>query len=142
MIGPAGFMAAPKQSDPEPEFYSVEQAAQHAAAWCAKRPAWMRVCDMADIDCDQFYVQWSELSKREQEYWGSEEAYDEFAIKAKKVRMGHISGKGEFYSDILAVPLFHNTMQVIRVGVKIAKAARKRLASQEAAEQKGGAACA
>src|SRR4051812_33494276 len=105
----------------EREEFSVEQAAKHAAVWCAARPAWMRICDLGDISCDQFYVQWHELSKRDQEGWGSESAYEEFATKRSKVEMGHISGKGEFYADICAVPLFHNTMQVIRVGEKLAR---------------------
>lgn len=122
------------------EEYTVEQAAQHAAAWCAKRPAWMRICDLftANVETDQFYVQWHELSKREQEYWQSEYGYNEFAIKARKVEMGHISGKGEFYADILAVPLFHNTMQVIRVGTKIAKAARERARQGDSATTEKG----
>jgi hypothetical protein len=105
------------------EWYSTEDAAKHAAAWCAKRPAWMRVCDMGGIDADQFYVQWHELGKRDQEGWGSKSAYDEFSIKRQKVEMGFISGKGDFYGDILEVPLFHNVMQVIRVGARIKRAA-------------------
>lgn len=116
-------MAAPREA--EREHYSVEQASEHAAAWCAKRPAWMRICDLGNIDSDQFYVQWHELNKRDQEGWGSECAYREFAIKTRKVEMGHISGKGEFYSSILDVPMWHNTMMVIRVGVKLARAEKE-----------------
>ncbi|WP_314439466.1 hypothetical protein [Massilia timonae] len=126
MIGPSGTFAAPKEHAQTGEFFSVEQASQHAAAWCAKHPAWLRICDLGDIDGNQFYVQWHELSARDQKGWGSEYAYNEFAIKAQKVEMGFISGKGEFYSEVLDVPPFHNLMQVIRVGVKTARAVRSK----------------
>ncbi len=130
MIGPAGTFAAPTERVRTGEFFSVEQASQHAAAWCAKHPAWLRICDLGDIDCDQFYVQWHELSARDQKDWGSEYAYREFAIRKSKVEMGFISGKGEFYSDVLDVPLFHNLMQVIRVGVKTARVIRAKEGSE------------
>jgi hypothetical protein len=80
------------------------------------------VCDVGETD--QYYVQWDELSERDKRGWGSEYAYNEWGTKVRKVEMGHISGKGEFYSDITDVPLWHNTMMVIRVGAKAAREIR------------------
>lgn len=106
----------------EPEQYTPEQAAKHADRWCAKRPAWVPICLLDDTE--QYYVQWDELSAKDKEYWGSEFDYDEFAKKRCKIETGFISGKGEFYGDVLQVPLFHNFMMVFRVGTKVAKAIR------------------
>lgn len=108
------------------DFYSVEQASKHASEWCKKHPAWMRICDLDDTDC--YYVQWNELSERERNYWGSEDAYNELATKRQKVKTGHISGKGEFFSDILDVPRWHNSMMVFCVGVKASRELRVRRA--------------
>ena len=102
------------------ETYSPEQASEHAAHWCAKRPAWVRICDMPEGYCDTLYVQWGELSPAKQVYWGSEYAYNEFASKKCKVPEGFISGKGEFFESVHDVPLFHNLMMVFRIGVKSA----------------------
>lgn len=85
---------------------------------CKKHPAWLRICDMDDTNC--YYVQWAELSDRERNSWGSEYAYNEWATKRKKVKTGFISGKGEFFFDILDVPRWHNSMMVFCVGVKAA----------------------
>lgn len=104
------------------EFFSVEQASQHAVEWCKSHPAWVRICDLGNTDC--YYVQWGELSDRERASWGSEYAYNEFATKRKKVRTGHISGKGEFFEDILDVPRWHNSMMVFCVGIKVAQELR------------------
>lgn len=104
------------------EFYSVEQASKHAVEWCKKHPAWLRICDLGNTDC--YYVQWAELSDRERERWGSEYAYNEFATKRQKVKTGHVSGKGEFFSDILDVPRWHNSMMVFCVGAKAAQELR------------------
>lgn len=125
MIGPAGTFEAPPARVQTGEFFSVEQASQHAAEWCAKHPAWLRICDLGDIDSNQFYVQWHELSDRDRKGWGSEYAYEEFAIRKSKVEMGFISGKGEFYSNVLDVPMWHNLMQVVRVGVNMARTIRR-----------------
>ncbi|WP_420213464.1 hypothetical protein ACN8ZM_40335 (plasmid) [Burkholderia aenigmatica] len=98
------------------ETYSVEQASRHAVEFCRKNPAWMRICDIPDSD--SYTVKWSELSKRDQEHWCSEFAYNEFARKRSKCKVGFVTGKGEFYDDVLKVPLYHNLMTVFRVGVK------------------------
>lgn len=104
------------------EFYSVEAAAKHAAEWCKKHPAWMRICDLEDTA--RYYVQWQELDERKREFWGSEHAYNEWASKRQKVKTGFISGKGEFFADILDVPRWHNSMMVFCVGVKAAQELR------------------
>lgn len=101
------------------ESYSVEQASKHAMDWCAKHPAWIRICDLDDTNC--YYVQWDELSDRERRSWGTEYAYNEFATKRRKVKTGFVSGKGEFFPDILNVPPWHNSMMVFCVGVEAAK---------------------
>ncbi len=107
------------------ETYTVEQAAKHATAWCTKRPAWLRICDMPPGYCETLYVQWSELSPAKQAFWGSEYGYNEWATKSCKVSSGFVTGKGEFYKSIHEVPLFHNFMTVYRVGVKAAREIRQ-----------------
>jgi hypothetical protein len=102
------------------EYFSPEQAKQQAHKWCSKNPAWLPICDLGDTE--QYYVQWDELPEKERQFWGSEYAYDEFGTKRKKVKIGFITGKGEFYSDINKVPLYHNMMMVFKVGVKARKA--------------------
>lgn len=104
------------------EEYTPRQALEHADKWCAKRPAWLPIYLLDDTD--QYYVQWGELSAKDKEYWGSQDAYDEFATKRQKIEIGFISGKGEFYGDVLQVPLFHNFMMVLRIGAKAAKEIR------------------
>jgi hypothetical protein len=105
------------------EYFSVEQASAHAAEFCRKRPAWIRVCDMPDTEevNRALYVQWDELSATQQAHWGSEYAYDEFARKRCKVKQGVMTGKGEFYASVLDVPLSHNMMGMYRVGVARAR---------------------
>lgn len=105
------------------EYFTPEQASAHAVEFCRKNPAWMRICDIPDSD--SYTVKWHELNKREQEYWGSEFAYDEFARKRSKCDVGFVTGKGEFYDNVLKVPFAHNLMTVFRVGVKRAKAYRE-----------------
>jgi hypothetical protein len=116
------------------EYFSVEQASSHAAEFCRKNPAWLRVCDMPDTEevSRALYVQWDELSKAAQERWGSEYAYDEFARKRCKVKQGVMSGKGEIYGSVLDVPLFHNMMCMYRVGVARAKEWREQRAKEQA----------
>lgn len=103
------------------ETYTVEQAAQKALEWCEKHPAWKRICDIENTD--SLYYTFSELPKREQKYWidtygeySAESAWREFGRGKCKVPFGHITGKGEFYDDILQVPLHHNMMMVFKVG--------------------------
>lgn len=80
------------------ETYTVDDAARHAADYCARHPAWVRICDVPD--------------------------YDALARGGPRLKEGVISGKGEFYDSITDVPLFHNSMMVLRVGVEAAKALR------------------
>jgi len=104
------------------EYYSSKQAHEHAEAWCAKHPAWLQIHEVADTD--QYYVQWSELSAAQKKYWESEYGYNEFATKARKIPMGFITGKGEFFEDVCAVPFGHNLMMVLKVGVVVAREIR------------------
>ncbi|ABO60591.1 hypothetical protein LA345_38890 (plasmid) [Burkholderia vietnamiensis] len=105
------------------EYFTIEQASAHAAEFCRKHPAWIRVCDMPDTEevNRALYVHWDELSKRAQDYWGSEYAYNEFATKRCKVKQGVMTGKGELYDSIIQAPLFHNVMCMYRVGVSRAR---------------------
>lgn len=48
--------------------------------------------------------------------YSAESAWREFGDSYCKVRKGFISGKGEFYEDVLDVPRFHNLMTVFKVG--------------------------
>jgi hypothetical protein len=99
------------------EFYSAEQAAQHAADWCKRNPAWRRICDIPNSDA--LYKSYDEIPKRERAYWdqnGGEECWREVGIAKCKVATGFISGKGEFFDHVLKVPLHHNLMMVFRVG--------------------------
>lgn len=86
------------------ETYTVADAARHAADYCAKHPAWVRICDVPD--------------------------YDALARQRPRLKEGVISGKGEFYDSITDVPLFHNSMMVLHVGVKVASAIRSAPAPQ------------
>jgi hypothetical protein len=112
--------------------YTVEQAAQHAIAWCGKYPAWVRICDMPAGYCESLYVQWTDLSATQQRRWESELAYNEWATKRRKVPAGVISGKGKFYEHICDVPVGHNSMMVFRVGVKAAHEIRVQIAARAA----------
>ena len=103
--------------------FTCEQAAAHAALWCVRNPAWMRICDLPDTE--QYYVQWGELSARAQAGWGSEYGYQEFGIARCKVKTGFITGKGEFFEQVTAVPFGHNTMMVFRVGAKAVASLRR-----------------
>lgn len=99
------------------QFYSVDQASQHAAEWCKRNPAWRRICDIPDISV--FEKTYDEIPKRERAYWdknGGEECWREFGTGGTKVPTGFISGKGEFFDHVLKVPLHHNLMTVYRVG--------------------------
>jgi hypothetical protein len=101
------------------EQYTVEQASQHAIAWCKRHPAWRRICDIPDYSV--FMQTYDDIRKDERAYWdtiGGEEAWKECGIRGSKVAVGFISGKGDFYDDVLKVPRFHNLMTVFRVGRK------------------------
>lgn len=115
------------------ETCTMEQVLDRSAEWCAKHPAWVRICDTPNGFSDSLHVQWGELNPTAQARWGSEFAYAEFARKRCKVPVGVVSGKGEFYENICDVPLFHNSMCVFRVGAKVAR---------EMAEQRANAAAA
>ncbi len=112
-----GSLRWPCPVHPQKEFYSVDQASQHAAEWCKRNPAWRRICDIPDISV--FEKTYDEIPKRERAYWeknGGEECWREFGAGGTKVPTGFISGKGEFFDHVLKVPLHHNMMMVYRVG--------------------------
>ena len=103
------------------EYYSSDQAAKKALEWCDKHKGWKRICDLEDSD--SLYKNWNELNDKEKkpwvEYYGqfnAESAWREFGKRPCKVKYGFITGKGEFYNNILKVPRFHNLMQVYKVG--------------------------
>lgn len=102
------------------EFFTTEQAAAHALSWCSKNPKWKRICDIPDSD--SLYKTWEELPKKVRDSWTARYGYDaesawlEFGTRPCKVKYGYISGKGEFFRNILHVPRFHNVMMVFRVG--------------------------
>jgi hypothetical protein len=103
------------------EEFTVGQAALHAIKWCRDNPGWQRICDIEDTD--QYYKTFKEMPKKVQnDYirmygeYEAEDAWNEFDIAPCKIPKGHISGKGDFYSDILDVPLFHNSMMVFKTG--------------------------
>lgn len=101
------------------ESFNTDQAAQKALEWCKKHEGWKRICDIDDSD--SLYKTWNDLTEKEQEPWireygsSAEGAWGEFARKPCKVPHGYITGKGEFYKDILQVPLYHNLMTVYKV---------------------------
>ena len=113
------------------ETYSPNQAFERAREWCVKHPAWMRICDLPDGYCDTLYVPFDELSVSKQRYFETAENYREWGHPRCKVKSGFVSGKGEFYDDILSVPGHHNFMMVFRIG---AKAANEIQAKKEAEE--------
>lgn len=103
------------------ESYTPEQASKLALEWCNKNKGWKRICDIADSD--RLYKTWEEISAKERNKWisaygeySAEAAWKEFGRAPCKVPFGYISGKGEFYDDILKVPQWHNLMMVFKVG--------------------------
>jgi len=101
------------------EYYTTEQASQRAIEYCEKHKGWKRICDVEDID--KLYYDWNELKQKERDCWineygkhSAEDAWREFGKEKCKVKIGFISGKGEFYSDVLKVPRFHNLMQIFK----------------------------
>jgi hypothetical protein len=107
------------QLQSEAESYTTEQAAALALEWCNKNPGWKRICDIENSD--DLYKTWHELSEKEQWTWiqefrdRAEDAWLEFGRKPCKVPYGFISGKGEFYKNVLQVPPLHNLMMVFKV---------------------------
>lgn len=106
----------------EREEYSTEEASEKALKWCEEHPEWTRICDL-NCDSNDLYKTWEELSERERKSWIHEfgeneakEAWEEFGKKVCKVPYGFISGKGIFYNSVLDVPLYHNLMQVYKIG--------------------------
>lgn len=101
------------------EFYSVEQAFEHAKRYCEENKGWQPVSEIPDLD--SLYLTWKELSKEEKSEWlqeyGSryaENAWEAFGAKICRYPYGFISGKGEFYKDVLDIPLYHNHVMVIK----------------------------
>lgn len=102
------------------ETYTTEQASQNAIEWCEKHPGWKRICDIENSD--SLYKTWDELSDNVKKSWvdeyskySAESAWREFGKRPCKVPYGFITGKGEFYKDVLQVPLYHNLMMVFKV---------------------------
>ncbi|GAA5416216.1 hypothetical protein Pryu01_01248 [Paraliobacillus ryukyuensis] len=102
------------------ETYSVEQASRNALNWCENNKGWARICDIENVD--SLYKNWAELSEKEKSYWvkqfgqyDAESAWIEFGKSPCKVPYGFITGKGDFYRNILDVPLHHNLMTVYKV---------------------------
>jgi hypothetical protein len=109
-----------------PESCSVEQAAAHALQWCAAHPGWQRLCDLDAATSAALDETYAELPARERRHWerqGGEAAWREFGTRRCKVPHGFISGKGEFYEDVLAVPPLHNLMSVFQTSVLITRPA-------------------
>lgn len=99
------------------ETYTVEQASARARTWCAAHPGWQRICDVENSDA--LYKTYDELPQRVRRTWdahGGEASWKEFGHKPCKVPFGFISGKGEFYSNVLDVPRFHNLMMIFKTG--------------------------
>ncbi|MBL5772725.1 hypothetical protein HV436_18535 [Bacillus sporothermodurans] len=103
------------------ETYTTDQAAQKALEWCEVNKGWKRICDIEDSD--SLYKTWDELPKKIKNYWikaygeySAESAWKEFGESYCKFPKGFITGKGEFYENVLDVPLYHNLMMVFKVG--------------------------
>lgn len=100
------------------ESYSTEDASRHAVKWCEQHPGWQRICDIPDSSV--LYKSWAELPKTIRASWEKnhpsdpEGAWLEFGRAPCKVPYGFVSGKGEFYKNVLDVPQFHNSMMVFK----------------------------
>ncbi|MCO1599855.1 hypothetical protein [Desulfosporosinus nitroreducens] len=103
---------------PDQESYTTEQASEHAKKWCSQHKGWKRICDIEDSDA--LYKTWDELPVKVRKEWEShygysaENAWLEFGRKPCKVPKGFITGKGEFYENVLDVPPWHNLMMVFQ----------------------------
>ena len=102
------------------ESFSSDDAANKAIKWCEKHKGWKRICDIKDSDI--LYKNWDELNKKVREYWieeygkySAESAWREFGDRPCKVPYGFITGKGEFYKDVLKVPRLHNLMMIFKI---------------------------
>lgn len=102
------------------ESYTTEQASSKALEWCKNNKGWKRICDIADSD--NLYKTWDELPEKikkslidEFGKYSAESAWREFGDSYCKVPFGFISGKGDFYDNILDVPKFHNLMTVFKI---------------------------
>lgn len=105
------------------ETYTTDEAAEQALAFCKANKGWKRICDLKDSDA--LYKTWDELPKKIRKAWVDEcgeesapSAWKEFGDAYCKVPKGYITGKGEFYENVLEVPLSHNLMAVYKVGNK------------------------
>ena len=102
------------------ETYTAEQALRKALEWCENHKGWKRICDIEDSD--SLYKTWEELPKKIRQYWisrygeySADNAWREFGEAYCKVPEGFVSGKGEFFKNVLEVPKFHNMMMVFKV---------------------------
>ena len=100
------------------EAYTTQQASDHAKTWCTQHRGWERICDIEDSDV--LYKTWNELPAKVRKEWedhygsSGEAAWLEFGTKPCKVLKGFITGKGEFYENVLDVPPWHNLMMVFQ----------------------------
>jgi len=95
--------------------YTPAQAAERAADWCLANPGWERICDIPDHE--SLYKAYAELPAKTRKYWediGGETIWSEMGVKPCKVPVGFVSGAGEFYEQIIRVPLGHNCMMVFK----------------------------
>lgn len=102
------------------ETYTTEEASLKALEWCNNHKGWKRICDIKNRD--NLYKTWTEIPAKERTLWiknygeyFAKSAWEELGTKPCKVPFGFISGKGEFYKDILQVPPLHNLMMVFKV---------------------------
>lgn len=109
-----------KRRDFKLENYTALEASNKAIEWCAKHPGWKRICDIEDTDV--LYKNWEELPEKVRSSWireygehSAESLWVEFGDSPCKVPFGFVTGKGEFYKNILDVPLHHNLMTVYKV---------------------------
>ena len=101
------------------ETFGTDQAAEKALIWCENHKGWKRICDIKDSD--SLYKKWVDLTKEEKYPWvrdfgiSADSVWNDNKGDTCKVPYGFISGEGEFYKDILQVPLFHNLMMIFKV---------------------------
>lgn len=102
------------------ETYSFNEALERSLEWCKRNEGWERYCDIEDTD--SLYLMWDDLPEETRNRWkeeyseeSAESMWEEFAYKIAKFPFGFISGKGEFYEDILRIPINHNFMTVFKM---------------------------
>jgi len=96
--------------------YTVENASDKAKAYCDKHPGWQRICDIEDSD--SLSLKFKELPVRVQASWEAyypsdpEGAWEEFGCGVSRHPFKFICGAGGVYSNVLDVPLGHQSMMI------------------------------